>query len=58
MFKRLHPRDSFGGGSGAGLTIVKKLVEQHFGRIWIESVHGQGTTFFFTLPGEHAGATD
>lgn len=49
MFKRLHPRDGFGGGAGAGLTIAKKLVEQHRGQIWIESTPGEGSTFFFTL---------
>ena len=49
MFKRLHARDAFGGGSGAGLAIAKKLVEQHRGAIWFESVAGVGTTFFFTL---------
>lgn len=50
MFKRLHPREAFGGGSGAGLTITRKLVEQHLGQIWLESAPGQGTIFFFTLP--------
>ena len=49
IFKRLHQRNVFGGGSGAGLTIVKKIVERHGGRIWLESQVGQGTTFFFTL---------
>lgn len=49
IFKRLHGRDEFGGGSGAGLAIVRRLVEQHRGRIWVDSAPGNGTTFFFTL---------
>jgi two-component system, chemotaxis family, sensor kinase Cph1 len=55
MFKRLHGRDEYGGGTGAGLTIVQKLVERHDGTIWLESVVGVGTTFYFTLPCDHAG---
>jgi len=51
MFKRLHAREEFGGGSGAGLTIVQKLVERHHGRIWLDSTPGVGTTFYFTLSG-------
>jgi signal transduction histidine kinase len=49
IFKRLHGRDKFGGGTGAGLTIAKKIVERHHGRIWLESSAGEGTTFYFTL---------
>ncbi|WP_257454665.1 ATP-binding protein [Archangium lipolyticum] len=52
IFKRLHGRDKFGGGTGTGLTIVKRLIERHNGRIWLESQPGVGTTFFFTLGGE------
>ena len=52
MFKRLHGRDQYGGGTGVGLTIAKRIVELHEGRIWVESVHGQGTTFYFTLAPE------
>ena len=54
MFKRLHGRDDYGGGSGAGLTIVKKLVERHGGTVWLTSVPGQGTTFYFSLPAQPA----
>lgn len=52
IFKRLHARDKFGGGTGAGLTIVKKIVERHDGKIWLDSAYGQGTTIFFTLEKE------
>ncbi len=56
LFRRLHPRDAYGGGSGAGMTIVKKLVERHGGCVWLESSLGEGMTCFFTLPCEPAPA--
>ena len=49
IFKRLHALNRYGGGTGAGLTIVKKIVERHGGQIAIQSVLREGSTFYFCL---------
>jgi PAS domain S-box-containing protein len=49
IFQTLSARDSYE-STGIGLTIVKKIVEMHGGKIWLESKVGEGTTFFFTFP--------
>ncbi|MDB5267396.1 MAG: hypothetical protein JWP58_436 [Hymenobacter sp.] len=49
IFKRLHAQDKYGGGTGAGLAIARKMVEKHGGELWVDSIIGKGATFYFSL---------
>ncbi|MBN1660874.1 MAG: HAMP domain-containing protein [Anaerolineae bacterium] len=52
IFERFYKADRArsGGGTGLGLAIAKHIIQGHGGRIWVESVEGQGSTFYLTLP--------
>lgn len=50
IFEIFHRLDQKVQGEGLGLTIIKKIIEKHHGRIWVESELGKGSKFFVSLP--------
>ncbi|OIO00169.1 MAG: hypothetical protein AUJ51_10775 [Elusimicrobia bacterium CG1_02_56_21] len=52
IFKRLHARQEYSGGTGAGLAIAKKIIEEHGGKLWVESEKHKGSVFYALLPSD------
>ena len=52
IFQTLHKRKDFG-GAGIGLTTIKRIIEKHGGKVWIEGILDKGTTIYFTIPFGH-----
>ena len=52
IFERFYKTDRArsSGGTGLGLSITKHIIEAHSGRVWVESIVGSGSTFYFSLP--------
>ncbi|MBB93427.1 MAG: two-component sensor histidine kinase [Rhodobacteraceae bacterium] len=54
MFKRLHPPEAYGPGTGAGLAFVRRVVESQGGTVCLHSAPDEGSTFYLTFPGPNA----
>lgn len=52
IFQTLNPRDKVE-STGVGLTLIKKIVEMYGGQVWVESVYGEGSVFYFKFPKQH-----
>ena len=50
--EKMHGRNKFEGGTGAGLTFSKQIAERHGGKIWVESTDGEGRATYFTIPAD------